>query len=310
MNTRRAYRTVDPLFVQQIVDMYSSGKNQKEIVETTGQTYYVVRYWLKKKGLYDSERRQSGSSRKRPNLEKIALKLMSEGFAYLGGYENSKSNIDVSCLVCGKVFKRNAHEIPKHITVCPFCKQEEALQKRLQKRTQKQAKYEQYLKEQQEYWEAYRQKKQEEKQQEKDCFLDEKHICKECGCKFTFREYAEQEGFDPIFANNIEYCSRKCKHKAFLKRHEKGDHIKRAKKHGCEWERGITLNRLIQRDGLRCALCGGMCDLNDKSYGNGSGPNYPSIDHIKPISKGGSHTWENVQVAHIICNTRKRDEIV
>lgn len=46
---KRTNHTVEPLFVQQIVDMYSSGKNQKEIVETTGQKYSVVRYWLKKK---------------------------------------------------------------------------------------------------------------------------------------------------------------------------------------------------------------------------------------------------------------------
>lgn len=38
-----------------------------------------------------------------------------------------------------------------------------------------------------------------------------------------------------------------------------------------------------------------------------SGPMYPSIDHIVPMSKGGGHVWENVQVAHIICNTEKGD---
>lgn len=39
------------------------------------------------------------------------------------------------------------------------------------------------------------------------------------------------------------------------------------------------------------------------------GPKYPSIDHIIPISKGGAHTWENVQVAHFECNPNKRDYI-
>ena len=59
---KRTNHTVEPLFVQQIVDMYSSGKNQKEIVEATGQSYCVVQYWLKKKGIYDSSRRQHNTS--------------------------------------------------------------------------------------------------------------------------------------------------------------------------------------------------------------------------------------------------------
>ena len=93
------------------------------------------------------------------------------------------------------------------------------------------------------------------------------------------------------------------------KNNDDGDHIKRAKKHGCDWERGVTLKRLIKRDGLRCALCGELCDPMDNSYGNGSGENYPSMDHIVPIAKGGSHTWNNVQVAHIKCNTEKGDKL-
>jgi 5-methylcytosine-specific restriction endonuclease McrA len=30
-----------------------------------------------------------------------------------------------------------------------------------------------------------------------------------------------------------------------------------------------------------------------------------SIDHIVPISHGGSHTWENVQLAHTKCNSSR-----
>ena len=41
-----------------------------------------------------------------------------------------------------------------------------------------------------------------------------------------------------------------------------------------------------------------------------SGPMYPSIDHIIPMSKGGGHIWSNVQVAHIICNSIKSDKAV
>lgn len=34
-----------------------------------------------------------------------------------------------------------------------------------------------------------------------------------------------------------------------------------------------------------------------------------SVDHIIPLAKGGPHTQENVQWAHLICNLRKRDDL-
>lgn len=78
-------------------------------------------------------------------------------------------------------------------------------------------------------------------------------------------------------------------------------HYSRAKMRGLPAEEGITLKKIIERDGLNCAICGLVC-----IYGGDSlAPLYPSIDHIVPISKGGGHTWENVQLAHRLCNIRK-----
>ena len=56
-------------------------------------------------------------------------------------------------------------------------------------------------------------------------------------------------------------------------------------------------------------MCGKMCDPNDHSWTEHHGPMSPTIDHIIPMSKGGGHTWDNVQIAHAICNSRKRDVI-
>ena len=36
---------------------------------------------------------------------------------------------------------------------------------------------------------------------------------------------------------------------------------------------------------------------------------YPTIDHIIPLSKGGTHTWNNVQLAHMCCNAGKCDKV-
>lgn len=36
---------------------------------------------------------------------------------------------------------------------------------------------------------------------------------------------------------------------------------------------------------------------------------YPSIDHIIPVSHGGTHTWDNVELAHRYCNGVKSDKV-
>lgn len=79
----------------------------------------------------------------------------------------------------------------------------------------------------------------------------------------------------------------------------------RAKIHGAPAEIGVTLKKLIERNGLTCALCGLPCFY----YGSPQAPLYPTMDHIIPISKGGGHTWENVQVAHRVCNLNKSNKI-
>ena len=51
----------------------------------------------------------------------------------------------------------------------------------------------------------------------------------------------------------------------------------------------------------KCCFCG-------KSLHFGESPlldDYPTIDHIKPISKGGAHEWDNVQLLGRHCNDVK-----
>jgi len=38
-------------------------------------------------------------------------------------------------------------------------------------------------------------------------------------------------------------------------------------------------------------------------------PKEASMDHRHPLSKGGTHTWDNVQLVHLICNLRKGAKI-
>lgn len=58
---------------------------------------------------------------------------------------------------------------------------------------------------------------------------------------------------------------------------------------------------IAERDGWRCGLCGDRVEQGLK-WPN---PDALSLDHILPIAKGGKHTRDNVQLAHLRCNWSK-----
>lgn len=89
-----------------------------------------------------------------------------------------------------------------------------------------------------------------------------------------------------------------------------GGHWKRrAIRYGCkEFDNTITLKSLIERDKGICQICGQPVDATDIQRGHVM-RKYPSLDHIVPLSKGGTHTWDNVQLAHMGCNSGKCDKL-
>lgn len=145
--------------------------------------------------------------------------------------------------------------------------------------------------------------------------LDDSSVCKVCGEEYTLREYMESTGIK--YYRNSGYCSVECRrkwqnrivHRSRKIRKVPENHRRRARYYGCEYDPSVTLKRLIERDGLRCAICGEMCDQNDHRWSKYTGPLSPSIDHIIPMAKGGGHIWNNVQVVHMICNSNKGDNL-
>ena len=48
-----------------------------------------------------------------------------------------------------------------------------------------------------------------------------------------------------------------------------------------------------------CGICGEPIDVNQ------GGPMRLTIDHIRPIARGGTNRYDNLQPAHYICNNEK-----
>jgi len=67
--------------------------------------------------------------------------------------------------------------------------------------------------------------------------------------------------------------------------------------------RSLHFSKIAERDGLRCGICGEAVDMMLKV----PDPMAPTLDHIVPLARGGSHSESNAQLAHFICNSTKGD---
>ena len=75
----------------------------------------------------------------------------------------------------------------------------------------------------------------------------------------------------------------------------------------------IDLDELIKRDKGVCHLCGGKVSKRRRKPRGKSwvaDSDYPTVDHVIPLSRDGEHVWSNVKLAHWSCNRRKGGRIV
>jgi len=89
-----------------------------------------------------------------------------------------------------------------------------------------------------------------------------------------------------------------------------GHWYRRARHYGstAQFDDSITLKKVFDKFNGVCQICGGMCDWESIEHGH-IRRLYPTVDHIVPLSKGGLHTWGNVQLAHLGCNAGKQAKI-
>jgi len=76
-------------------------------------------------------------------------------------------------------------------------------------------------------------------------------------------------------------------------------HRYRAIKAGVEWEKVDF--KLLFSSQVNCSICSKPMNF---TTGN-TDPDYVSVDHIIPFSKGGPHKQDNIQLVHIRCNGKK-----
>lgn len=113
--------------------------------------------------------------------------------------------------------------------------------------------------------------------------------CRQCG-----KTFQQKRGAD--------FCSSRC-YKIWhdrWKSRQKSKRTKTAKTNGT-YDISITLEKLYKRDKGVCYICGKHLVLND-DYNR---PDAPTIEHVIPIAKGGTHTWDNVKLACRNCNNHK-----
>lgn len=294
------------------------GHTSNEIIEkygiTTADFENARRAWgIKKSSAQRTESwrasLQKASDKSRENaLNKTKCRIGDLGFDYI---ERRDEKVIIRCRKCSHVFERTTGFVTSGKARCPKCAKDEKEKKKTeQKIAQKKKTQERKAKQ-----EAERMQKNplglSSYQLEREKRLDVIHVCEVCGKEYTVRDRIEESG--KKYCRDSGCCSPACdkkraRHKLRMSGFPKS-HLHRAHKYGCEYDGSVTLKKLINRDGLRCAICGGMCNPNDHGWTDYFGPTSPTIDHIQPMSKGGGHVWENVQVAHALCNSKKRDSL-
>lgn len=96
------------------------------------------------------------------------------------------------------------------------------------------------------------------------------------------------------------YCSRRC-NKANARKAWKEK--RRVQLSGGRYQR-FTRREIFRRDRFTCMLCLRPLAMNASA----PHPDSPTLDHRIPLSRGGSHSRQNVQAAHFHCNSLKSDK--
>ena len=270
-----------------ILDLRREGMTQKQITEVLGCCIDTVKLACRKYGM--------SVEQKPVTVEEAASVISQAGYDYISGFVNAHSKVTIRCRKCGSAFEKMYRHLREkaigayqYDMMCPCCWRSGVEEYRKKKREPK---------EREAHERAVRAA--ENRSRKISDQLTRRlaiRVCKNCGIEFCM----EATGY-----NSEQYCSKKCQSRYFnrTKNEKRIDRLK-SRKHDTD----ITLEKLFKRDGGVCYICGKACDWSDIAEKDGTmiaGESYPSIDHVKPVARGGTHTWDNIKLACRSCNSLK-----
>lgn len=290
---------------------------RRENLSQSGLNQFALRNGYRERGGCNNGAELGREIQRQRAIDKLAEKAKndSDGTVELFEYIDHTHAI-FRCKECGTVFKRTS--VYARPICCPTCREAETVERKAQR--------------EQERLDRERERA-EELAKDKNCkvcgcvFHSEiasRVFCsKECAKKDKIRKKNEREKrktakkqAEEIKKEKVCKCCGAIFHSTYATRKlcdecqtlsKYCDHKLRALKYGVEYDPSVKLDKLIERDSNICQICGFPCDRSDNRWSEKYGPLSPTIDHIIAMVNGGGHTWENVQLAHAICNSVKRD---
>lgn len=146
--------------------------------------------------------------------------------------------------------------------------------------------------------------------------------CKVCGTTKSLNEFREIPRGDKIYhshtcidCHNVQQVKKRRQEPEQQRRYDRRSYkkhrerviqrkiqlnaVRRAQQYGAPEIVLVTREEIIERDGPVCYLCGQDLD-----------PHEIFIDHVVPLSRGGTHTPDNLRVCCRPCNSRKGSKLL
>jgi 5-methylcytosine-specific restriction endonuclease McrA len=259
--------------VEKIRELANYGNGSRKISSELNISRDIIRNIFKKYGI------STGNVYKKPiDVKDKVREQTNNKFRYVRGFQSVDKDMIIACNICNVERKANATFLRrKKIVQCYNCNEvNRAIKQELQSKEAFELKIHRYI-----IASGIKIK----------IFANE---CSYCGHKSIDKKIKK-------------YCSKRCCTKAGSL-NKSDTRRKRIESNG--YKENVTLPVLFKRDKGVCHICKGKCDYSDYQIIDGhfcSGGNYPSRDHVIPLSKGGTHTWDNIKLAHFKCNTMKND---